>query len=372
VKPKLVAQIAFATWTADNLVRQAAFKGLREDKAADEVVREELARPKHSSHAAARKIAAKVIRKSRLSPKPASDSAMLEGFNLTHPDKQLDEASGLTKRDLADYYLGVADYLLPQIAGRPLSIVRCPEGSTKPCFFQKHVGSGLPDGVDTVPVRERNTGATERYITVSSSEGLVGLAQMGVLEIHPWGSHSDSLERPDRIIFDLDPDPSIPWKILSESARGIRALLKKLGLQSFLKLTGGKGLHVVVPIRAEHSWPEVKAFAHGVASRAEQEQPELFITKMTKSARTQKIYLDYLRNDRGSTAVAAYSPRARVGIPVALPLSWKELDAPKLPQFTVAHFAQWKSRLRRDPWKGMSGLDQALTQTALKGAGAKS
>ena len=372
VKPKLVAQVAFATWTTDNLVRQAAFKRLREDKAAEEVVREEPARPGRSSHAPARKIAAKVIRKPRNAPKPDGDSAGLEGFHLTHPDKQLDEASGLTKRDLANYYLGVADHLLPQIAGRPLSIVRCPEGSAKPCFFQKHVGSGLPDGVDTVPVRDRQTGATERYITVSSAEGLVGLAQMGVLEIHPWGSRNDSLEKPDRIIFDLDPDPSIPWKLLTESALSVRALLKHLGLQSFVKLTGGKGLHVVVPIRAEHSWPAVKAFAHAVASRAEEEQPELFITKMTKSARSKKIYLDYLRNDRGSTAVAAYSPRARAGIPVALPLSWKELNAAKAPEFTVAGFAQWKARLGRDPWKGMSGLDQALTQEAIDAAGAKS
>jgi bifunctional non-homologous end joining protein LigD len=372
VKPKLVAQIAFATWTTDNLVRQAAFKGLREDKAADEVVREESASLEQSSHAPTRKIAAKVVRKSQLAPKPAGDSAGLEGFHLTHPNKQLDEASGLNKRDLANYYLGVADYLLPQIAGRPLSVVRCPEGSTRPCFFQKHVGIGLPDGVDTVPVRDRKTAAIERYIAVSSAEGLVGLAQMGGLEIHPWGSRNDSLEKPDRIIFDLDPDPSISWKLLSESALTVRALLKKFGLQSFVKFTGGKGFHVVVPIRAEHSWPTVKAFAHNLSSRIEQSQPELFITKMTKSARSNKIYLDYLRNDRGSTAVAAYSPRARAGIPVAVPLSWTELDASKAPEFTVAGFARWKARLRRNPWKEMNELDQSLTQAALEAAGTRS
>ena len=156
-------------------------------------------------------------------------------------------ASKLTKGDLANYFLAVTGCPLPQIAGRPLSIVRCPRGSTKPCFFQKHVGSGLPDGVDAVPVPDRKTGATGKYITASTAEGLVGLAQMGVLEIHPWGSRNDSLEKSDRIIFDLDPDPSIPWKVLAESALRVRALLQTPRLQSFLKSTGGKVLHVVVP-----------------------------------------------------------------------------------------------------------------------------
>jgi bifunctional non-homologous end joining protein LigD len=368
VKPKLVAQIAFATWTTDNLVRQAAFKGLREDKAAQEVVREVPARTPRAPHPSGRKVAAKVIR----DPQSASIPAELESFHLTHPEKRLDETSGLTKRNLADYYLAVANRLLPHIAGRPLSIVRCPEGSAKPCFFQRHVGSGLPEGVDTVPVRDRKTGVTERYITVCSVEGLVGLAQMGVLEIHPWGSRNNSLEKPDRIIFDLDPDASIGWKVLAQSARGLRALLERLGLRSFVKLTGGKGLHVVVPIRAEYTWPRVKTFARELVLDIERATPDLFVTKMIKSARTGKIYLDYLRNDRGSTAVAPYSPRARSGVPVSLPLSWKELDGRKAPVFMVAGFARWKARLRRDPWKEMSKLDQPLTRAALEAVGAKS
>jgi bifunctional non-homologous end joining protein LigD len=367
VKPKLVAQIAFATWTADNLLRQAAFKGLREDKAAQEVAREEKAHTEHASHAPALKVAANVAPKSQSASKSAGGPTGLEGFHLTHPEKQLDEKTGLTKRDLAAYYLAVADHLLPHIAGRPLSIVRCPEGSAKPCFFQKHVGSGSPDGVDTVPVRDRKTGAAERYITVSSMEGLVGLAQMGVLEIHPWGSKNNSLERPDRIIFDLDPDPSIPWKVLAGSARGIRALLEKLGLQSFVKLTGGKGLHVVVPIRVGCTWPQVKTFARELVLQVEQAEPDRFITKMTKSARTGKIYLDYLRNDRGSTAVAPFSPRARTGVPVSLPLSWRELGgSATAPVFTVAGFAQWKTRLRRDPWSGMNETNQELTPKTME------
>jgi len=366
VNPKLVAQVAFATWTSDNLVRQASFKGLREDKAAEEVVREETTPPVHAAHAPVAQIAAKVNRKSQPRSKSADSPDALEAFHLTHPEKPLDKITGLTKRDLALYYLAVADHLLPHIAGRPLSIVRCPEGSEHPCFFQKHVGRGLPEGVDSVPIRDRTTGATEDYITVSSTEGLIGLAQMGVLEIHPWGSRNTSLEKPDRIIFDLDPDTSIAWKIVADSAREIRALLEKLGLQSFVKVTGGKGLHVVAPIRAEHEWPEVKAFAHGVAIRMEQANPELLITKMTKSARVGKIYLDYLRNDRGSTAVAPYSPRARAGVPVSLPFSWKELSEAKPSAYTVADFSRWKARLRRDPWKALSELDQSLTPEAIE------
>jgi bifunctional non-homologous end joining protein LigD len=359
VKPKLVAQIAFATWTTDNMVRQAAFKGLREDKQAKEVVREETVGATRASHSPARNVAAKVNRKSQSRP----PSGGLSNFHLTHPDKQLDESSGLTKQALADYYIAVSSHLLPHIANRPLSIVRCPEGSSKPCFFQKHTGSSLPDGIETVPVRDLKTGATENYITVSSVEGLVGLAQMGVMELHPWGSQNNELDKPDRIIFDLDPDTLIPWKVLADCARGVRALLQKVGLKSFVKLTGGKGLHVVAPIRAEHTWPEVKEFAHNVANRIERFQPDLIISKMTKSARKGKIYLDYLRNNCGSTAVAPFSPRARAGVPVAVPLSWKELDAPKVPLFTVANFKRWKSRLAHDPWKEMTKLDQALSNT---------
>ena len=379
VKPELVAQIAFATWTSDNLVRQASFKGLREDKAAGEVEREVTSRAAHASHAPASKMAAKVSRPAKSASGsasgPASKSAGsgsgLEGFHLTHPDKRLDDKSGLTKRELAGYYLAVAEHLLPHIADRPLSVVRCPEGTGHPCFFQKHLGRGMPDGVASVPVLDPKTNLKELYITVSSTEGLIGLAQMGVLEIHPWGSHNSSLEKPDRVIFDLDPDPSLPWKVVAESARGIRALLEKLGLQSFVKVTGGKGLHVVAPIRAEMEWPQVKAFAHAVASRMEQAQPDLFVTKMSKSVRAGKIFVDYLRNDRGATAVAPYSPRAREGVPVALPIRWKELDGTKAPDFTVAGFAKWKARLRHDPWKGMLTLSQSLTPEAMEAIAAK-
>jgi len=183
---------------------------------------------------------------------------------------------------------------------------------------------------------------------------------MGALEIHPWGSQNNSLEKPDRIVFDLDPDAAIDWATLAETARDLRKRLKKLGLECFLKSTGGKGLHVVVPVTPEHEWPVIKEFAHRMALEMEKEKPELYLTKMTKAARKNRIYLDYLRNDREATSVAPYSPRARPGTPVAMPLRWNELDEAKAPAFHVTDFDQWQGRLRRDPWTAMQAVKQTL------------
>jgi bifunctional non-homologous end joining protein LigD len=379
VKPKMLAEARFSTWTAGGNIRQAAFLGLREDKDPKEVARESPAAaprskrghksaaqhaskpaPKHSArlvkHAAPRSVAAKT--------RSASSEAVL-GVRLTHPDKILDEQSRLTKRQLAEYYAAIAEHMLPHIAGRPLSLVRCPEGSGKPCFFQKHIGMGVPAGVESVSVPPKNGGKPEQYLTLSTAEGLVGLAQMGVLEIHPWGSRNDALETPDRLIIDLDPDPSLPWTRLVESAREVRRLFQQLGLESFVKSTGGKGLHVVAPLLPEHAWPIVKDFAHNFVLMMERANPKLYLTKTTKAARTGRIFLDYLRNERGATAVAPFSPRARAGTRVAIPLTWAELGRTDPKQFAVANYSKWKSRLRRDPWAGMEKLKQRLTDRAI-------
>ena len=359
VKPELVGQIAFSNWTRDRLVRQAAFKGLREDKPANEVVREMPAAPQ---------AAAKRNGSIAHSDSNRREGKTSTGLAITHPDKVLDAASGMTKRDLAEYYRAVSGHLLPHISNRPLSVVRCPDGNSKPCFFQKHIGLGLPPGVNSVSIRSPKTGEKEDFLTVETSEGLVGLAQMGVLEIHPWGAQNDSLDRPDRIIFDLDPDAAIDWPEIAQTARDLRGRLKKLGLESFLKSTGGKGLHVVVPIEAENEWAAIKEFAHRLVLDMEKEKPDLYVTTVTKATRKNRIYLDYLRNDRGSTSVAAYSPRARQGTPVAMPLKWNELDATKAPAFHVGDFDQWRARLRRDPWTGFVAVRQtpvALTSGAL-------
>ena len=385
IRPELVAQVRFATWTAEDLVRQAAFLGLREDKLPAEVVREEATvppQPKGTGQTRtksgkapelgeaappvsqglpavkARKVAAKIV--------AGTPPALPPSIRLTHPDKILDPASGLTKRQLADFYWAVAARMLPGIANRPLSLVRCPDGAGQPCFYQKHVNHMLPPGVGSVNIPDKKTGVIEPYITLATPEALAGLAQMGVLEIHPWGSHNDDLEHPDRLIFDLDPDENLPWATIAEAAREVRARLKRVHLESFLKTTGGKGLHIVAPILPELDFAELKATAHDFVLSMERKNPRLYLTKMTKAARTGKIYLDYLRNERGATAVAPFSPRARLGVNVSVPLNWKELDTGERPNFSVKNFDTWKSRLALDPWKQIGTLKQSLDPKSVR------
>ncbi len=377
VRPDLVAQVRFATWTADDLVRQAAFLGLREDKPPAEVCREEptvAPRPKvahKASTAVVKAVAKKAARDAPASagppPKPALSAPGKSGplpIRLTHPGKILDPETGLTKQELGEYYLTVAERMLPHIAGRPLSLVRCPEGSGKPCFYQKHVNHMLPKGIGSVAVPDKKTGVPEAYITLDTPEALAGLAQLGVLEVHPWGSRNADLEHPDRLIFDLDPDESLPWSAVTDAAAEVRDRLRKAGLTTFLKTTGGKGLHIVAPIEPQHTWAEIKQLAHNFVLAMERRNPALYLTKMTKSARKGKIYLDYLRNERGATAVAPYSPRARLGATVSLPLAWKDLELPARPGFHVKNLADWKQRLARDPWKTMLSTQQKISPDA--------
>ncbi|MFC5862901.1 non-homologous end-joining DNA ligase [Acidicapsa dinghuensis] len=277
---------------------------------------------------------------------------------LTHPEKILDEESKLTKQQLADYYLSIADGILPHIANRPLSIVRCPQGSSKPCFFQKHATDSLSSAIESVLIKDKKSDKAEPYITISTKDALVELAQLGVLEIHPWGATNDDLEHPDRIIIDLDPDPSISWPTLAASAIAVRNLFKEINLDSFLKNTGGKGLHIVAPVIPDQDWTAIKQLAHEIALHLEKQDPRLFITKMSKAERKERIFVDYLRNERGATAVAPYSPRARSGAPVALPLPWSALDGSERPHAFVATAAEWNHG--GDPWVTMRRLRQDI------------
>lgn len=369
VRPELVAQVAFAAWTRDNLVRQAAFKGLREDKAASEVEREAAVPSGHAARDVRSTVANSDIRLEKVVNRHTHPTTT--SLPITHPGKILDAESGTTKGMLAEYYVGVAERMLPHIADRRLSVVRCPDGTSGQCFFQKHIGTGMPDGVKIVKVPNRKTGELEKFLTVDSLEGLVGLAQMGVLEVHPWGSRNGAFEQPDRIVFDLDPDTAISWGTLAGSAKELRVRLKQLGLASFAKHTGGKGLHVVVPVEAEHPWPVVKEFAHKVVLRMEKEQPGRYVTKMTKAIRAGRIYLDYLRNEWEATSIAPFSPRARRGVPVAVTMDWTELEAKTPPSFHVADFAQWNFRLNRDPWKEMTRVRQRLSANVLHEVGVR-
>jgi bifunctional non-homologous end joining protein LigD len=360
VKPTLVAQVRFATWTADDLVRQAAFLGLREDKHASEVVREEptvAPRPKSSKPGkATAKDTEKALQEQIKQP---------VAVRLTHPQKILDPESGLTKQQLLDYYTAVAERMLPYISDRPLSLVRCPDGAAKPCFFQKHVNSMLPKDIGSVAVPDKKTGKIEQYITLNTPAQLIALAQLGVLEIHPWSSKNNNLEHPDHLIFDLDPDETISWPTLCAAASEVRKRLKAIDLECFLKLTGGKGLHIVAPIAPTHTWTEIKDFTHQFVLAMERKNPRLYLTKMSKAARKDKIYLDYLRNERGATAVAPYSPRARLGVHVSLPLPWSALKQPTRPVFSAQDFTSWKSRLKTDPWKALLSTTQQLVPKKL-------
>lgn len=281
------------------------------------------------------------------------------GVRLTSPEKVLYPEQGITKLELADYYKQVAAWILPHIADRPLVLVRCPEGRQKECFYQKHPGAGTPEALRRIPIREDKK--TAPYAIVDDAAGLISLAQIGVLEIHAWGSRADKLELPDRLIFDLDPNHDVAWNTLIQSARQVRQFLRDLSLESFVKTTGGKGLHLVVPIERRYDWDECKAFCKQVAELIVAAAPAQYTAKLAKAARTGKIFLDYLRNGRGATAIVPYSTRARPGAPVSTPLTWKELNARvRSDQFTVRNMTRRLASLKRDPWEGIASLRQGL------------
>jgi DNA ligase D len=287
------------------------------------------------------------------------DAIQIEGVRLTSPEKVLYSEQGITKRALAEYYLAVADAILPHVARRPITLVRCPAGAEKNCFYQRHAGSGIPDELEEVLVPDfEESGA---YLYIKDNRGLVALVQMGVLEIHPWGARIDRPERPDRVIFDLDPGEGLSFQEVVAAALELRTVLDGLGIRSFAKTTGGKGLHVVVPLARRHPWPEVKAFARSVAERMAENAPDRYLTKISIAERRGRIFVDYLRNDPTSTAVAPYSTRSRPGAPVATPLFWEEvtpaLDPMRLTSETVPERLR---QIGRDPWAGIGNLQQRL------------
>jgi len=336
VKPSLVAQVAFTEWTSDGKLRHPTFHGLREDKAAGAVVREE--------------------------PKAVEQvENVFAGVTLTNPDRVLYPGEGVTKRAVASYYTTVGELVLPHLADRPTTLVRCPEGIGKACFYQKHVGFGVPKTVRVIRIQEKTK--VGEYIVVDDLKMLISLVQLGVLEVHTWNARADRLEQPDRLIFDLDPDPAVGWEGVVEAARNVRERLERLGLESFLKTTGGKGLHVVVPITRGPDWDDCVLFSRALAEAIEADEPDKYVTTMAKAKRKGKVFLDYLRNARGSTAVAAYSTRARPGAPVSVPIAWEELDEPSLraDAWTVATLGPRLASLKKDPWADYGRTRQRLT-----------
>ncbi len=337
IRPELVAEVEFRGWTADGSLRHASFRGLREDKVATEVVRE--------------------TRKMSATPKQPKRTVQ-----LTHPDRIYWPDAGVTKEGLADYYTEIWRYIEPFIVGRPLALLRGPSGIDGQLFFQKHTWKGLNANIDLV--KDPQDKAGEPLISINDLDGLMALVQSAVLEIHPWGSTLKDWERPDMIIMDLDPGPDVGWQAVIDAALETRDRLKQFGLESFVKTSGGKGLHVVAPLQPKATWPTVKAFTKAIADAMAADDPDHYVATVTKSKRQGKILIDYLRNQRGSTAVAPYSTRARSGAPVSMPLAWDELDLSIGPAyFTVSNAMTRIDALASDPWQDFRKAAKPLPAT---------
>jgi bifunctional non-homologous end joining protein LigD len=291
---------------------------------------------------------------------PEGGSVTVAGIKVTHPERVLFDELGLTKEALARYYSSVAEHLLPDLKNRPLSLVRCPQGPGEGCFYQKHIDKAWSEEIERVAVPESDGEGI--YAVANSAAAVVGLVQKGVIELHVWGSTTRDLGKPDRMVFDLDPDLAVPWREVVAAARLTRGKLEDIGLEAFLKTSGGKGLHVMVPLAPRHDWDEVKEFSRAVAESLAQEHPRLFTSKMAKKERTRRIFIDYLRNGHGATTVAAYSVRARKGALVSTPLHWDELGGRMKPSsFHVGNVVRRLQGIHSDPWKAFRRKSQALT-----------
>lgn len=367
LKPELVAEVDFAEFTDDGHIRHGAFQGLREDKEASAVTAEtKKATP--PSKAAAKKAEAPA-KPSAAEKRPArkeknTDGDVL-GIRITHADRLLFSDPDITKIDLARYYGVIADRMLPFAADHPASILRCPQGPDHQCFYQKHASDGFPDEIHQVPIEESD-GDMANYLYVNDAKGLVAAVQMGTIELHIWGSTIDRLDAADRLVFDLDPDPSVTFETVKQAAVSLRNALEELGLKSVAMVSGGKGIHVIVPLSRRAPWEEAKAFAKGLSAEIADNDPDNYIATMSKAKRKGRIFIDWLRNERGSTAVAPYSVRARAGGPVATPVSWDELG--DLDAANGFHIPDILKRLESgtDPWAEAKDWKQSLTKAMLK------
>jgi DNA ligase D len=283
--------------------------------------------------------------------------AQVLGVTITHPDRELYDKPALTKLDLARYYESVAEAIMPHLRDRRVALLRCPDGAAGECFFQKHLGEHVPAGVEI----------DEDMLVIRDMAGVIALVQRGVIEFHTWGGKTAQSDRPDRLTFDLDPDPRLSWRQVADATRRLRDLVTDLGLRTFLKTTGGKGLHVVVPLRGAVQWDDARRFCKGIAQQLEAMQPDVFVASMSKTKRRGHIFVDYLRNSEGATAIAALSARARAGAPVSMPVAWDLIDADDDPRGdafnvtnAVARIREW-SKPDADPWAEYESARKTLT-----------
>jgi len=294
----------------------------------------------------------------------------LAAIHLTNPKREMFEGSGVTKLDLALYYARVGDWLLPDLLRRPVTLLRCPSGELKDCFYQRHSFAGLPEGVDTVDLSDEEGRAA--FITITAPKGYLALAQFGAVEFHAWGCHIDDPEHPDRLVIDLDPDVGLSWSRVCDAAEILRTRLEAMGFQPYLRTTGGKGLHLVMALAPKHTWPIVKGFAQSFAHAMATDMPKLFTDISAKERRKDRIYIDYLRNARGASAVASYSLRARAGFPVATPITWKELRlTPSGDSYNRINTLRRLETLAADPWDGLESSAVEITPKMRRDVGMK-
>jgi len=382
VEPKLVGEVSFTEWTNDGTLRHPSFQGLREDKRARDVVREkpidtQAAEPeadtgrsassaKHRGGVDSEASSAKHRAPAKRSTE-TDDVNTVAGVSISNATKLMYAEAGLTKIDLARYYEAVGDAMLPHLRGRPLTLVRCPNGWQK-CFYWKHATGRDIAPIDQVMIDE--SGGPKQYMVANSVAAIVALLQAGVLEMHPWGSRTDNLAHPDRIVFDFDPDERIAWPRVVESVNVLRTLMDELGLTGYLKTTGGKGLHVVVPIRPTLDWDAIKGFTKAVAELLVRTFPDRFIATASKRSREGKIFVDYLRNAEGSTAVGPYSLRAKSNAPVAMPIGWDELERDlRFDHFNAKNVPSLLAKRRRDPWQRFFDTRQSITSAMMRQVG---
>lgn len=295
------------------------------------------------------------------------DSPVIAGVRITHPDRVVYPDRGITKLDVAKYYNRIDDWILPHVAGRPLTLVHCPEGIAGRCTFMKHSKLWGPKVLRRVRIQEKTK--VGDYMVADTVSGVVAIAQMGVLELHTWNSTTEDIERPNRIVIDLDPGDEVSWSEVVSAARLVRKALQALDLESFVKTTGGRGLHVVVPLVRSADWLQCLEFSRRLSEAIAASDPDAFTTKYAKSGRESKILLDYLRNNRTNTSISAYSTRARAGAPISVPITWNELKTSLDPlRFTIDTVPRRLERLRADPWKNYWTIRQQLTKTQLKAA----
>jgi bifunctional non-homologous end joining protein LigD len=292
----------------------------------------------------------------------------IEGVRLTSPEKVLYPEQGITKREMAEYYAAVAPFMLPQVEGRPLTLIRCPGGRQKECFVQRRAGPGIPRAVRRVEVEDEKGGPVT-FLSAGNLSAVLSLVQLGVLEFHVWNARSDRLDRPDRMMLDLDPDPELPFSATVEAALALRERLAELGLESFVKTTGGKGLHLVAPLGRRSTWEEVRDFARTLVEEMARAEPDRYLAEASRAQRSGRIYLDYLRNGYAASAVAPYSTRARAGAPVSFPVEWSELnDSLRPADFDVRTVPSLLKQRARDPWAGYAAVKQSLDRGVLERA----